>query len=116
VLKLKTWVQTKKGNQFEILLPAKRVVCPACDGTGIELRGGLKGAVLGEEQLGDPDFMESYMGGDYDTACSECKGKNVVLELDWDSLTAKMQDRVNRAIDEQRAYEAERAMERRLGC
>lgn len=110
-MSLKVWVITKKGNQFEVLLPAKRIVCPACDGAGTELRGGLKGVVISDENLADDDFREAYFGGRYDVACSECKGLNVVEVVDEDRLTKKMAERYWRAVDEDaasdREYEAE---------
>lgn len=109
---IKAWVTSKKGNQYQILLPAKKVVCPACDGSGTELRGGLKGAVISDENLNDPDFRESYFGGDYDTQCSYCTGLNVVTVVDEDALSPKMLDRYHRACDEtercNREIEAER--------
>lgn len=110
---LKVWVTTKKGNAFEVPLPAKRIVCPGCDGAGTELRGGLKGAVISDENLADPDFRESYFGGDYDVACSECDGKNVVLVVDEDQLTGKMADRYWRAVEDARRSDAEYAAEQR---
>jgi hypothetical protein len=116
LLTMKRWVMTAKGNQFQVLLPAKRIVCPDCDGTGTELCSGLKGVCLSEEHTNDPDFMESYMGGDYDVHCSSCGGSNVVLELDWDLLSEKMKARVNRQIDEESRNRAEAEGERRMGA
>jgi predicted methyltransferase len=116
-LQVKTWVQTKKGNQFEIMLPAKRIVCPRCNGTGSHVNPAIDGNGLSADDLDqDPDFNEAYFRGDYDVRCEECKGENVVLELDYEALTPKMQERVCRAEREERAYQAELAMERRLGC
>ena len=115
-MKIKAVVETKKGNVFEVMLPATRVVCYACDGSGTELRGGLKGAVLDEESLHDEEFMERYMGGDYDTHCSECKGANVLVVVDEDALTPKMLDRYNRHLDSESKYRAEVEAERRAGC
>lgn len=115
-LMMKTWVMTVKGNQFEILLPAKRIVCPDCDGSGTELCSGLKGAVLSDDHTSDPDFMESYMTGDYDVVCSSCKGSNVALELDWASLSEKMKVRVNLQSEQESRDRAEADGERRMGA
>lgn len=114
-MKLLTDVITKSGRYFTLELPAKRVVCPACDGCGTELRGGLKGAVFTEDDMieaGD-EFREDYMNGAYDVACSHCKGRNVVLVVDESQLTAKMRERYYRAIDARNAADAEDAAERR---
>ncbi len=110
---LKTWVTTKKGNSFEVPLPAKRIVCWACDGNGTELRGGLKGAVISEENLADPDFCRSYFGGDYDVSCSECKGLRVLDVVDEDALTKKMAERYWRAVEDTRRSDAEHEAEQR---
>lgn len=120
MLILKVWVETKKGNSFECSLPAKRIVCPACDGSGTELRGGLKGAVISDENLADPDFRESYFGGEFDTQCSECQGLNVIVAVDEEQLSPKMLERYFRAIDSavksDREYAAEqRYFERAMG-
>lgn len=111
---IKAWVITKKGKSFEVLLPSMRAVCPGCNGDGTELRGGLKGCVISDESLSDPDFRQSYFGGDYDVACSECKGLRVVDVVDEDRLTPKMKDRYFRAVDEANQAEAECAAERRF--
>jgi hypothetical protein len=118
-LTIKAFVTTKKGNSFEVLLPAKRIVCWACEGAGTELRGGLKGAVISDENLADPDFRASYFGGDYDVPCSECKGRNVVDVVDEDALTKKMAERYWRAVEDKDASDRERAAEQRWfsrGC
>jgi DnaJ-class molecular chaperone len=90
---VKATVLTKKGNYFEVMLPAKRIVCPRCDGVGTQ-------------------FSESYSRGDYDTACEECHGKNVVLVVDEDALSCdgglhKMRDRYYLALEkaDRAAYE-----------
>lgn len=111
-----TWVMTKKGNQFQIELPAKHVVCPECDGCGKVLRGGLRGAVIDQENLDDPDFCESYFGGDYDVRCDVCNGENVILELDYDRLSQKMKDRVDKQADHESRSRMDAEGERRWGC
>lgn len=116
LLTMKRWVMTAKGNQFEILLPATRIVCPYCNGSGTELGHGLKGVCISSESLDDPDFRESYFGGDFDVACSSCKGTNVVLELDWDSLSDKMKVRVNLQMEQESRDFAESEGERRMGA
>lgn len=116
MLTIKTWVMTKKGNDFEIDLPAVRVVCPRCEGSGSHVNPSVDGNGLSAEDLDDDDFRESYMQGHYDVQCEECKGQNVVLRLDWDKLTDKMKDRVQRQ-QRQESYDRQEAEgERRWGA
>ena len=110
---IKAWVETKKGNQFEILLPAKRVVCPSCEGDGTELCGGLNGVAISDENLADPDFRRSYFGGDYDVACSHCGGLRVVDVVDEEQLDQKMRDRYLRAVDSAHRADLETYYEQR---
>ncbi len=110
---IKAWVITRKGNSFEVALPAKRIVCDACNGEGTELRGGLKGLCISDEALEDPDFCRSYFGGDYDVPCSECKGLRVLDVVDDERLSVKMADRYWRAIQDARDSDAADAAERR---
>lgn len=108
-------VLNKFGVEFELSLPAKRIVCPCCDGAGTELRGGLKGLAISDESMQDDDFRESYFGGDYDVQCSECKGENVVLVVDETKLSPRMLERYHRALQAKQDYELEKAHERRMG-
>ncbi len=72
---------TEGGCYYTIAAPAIKVICPSCDGEGTELCGGLKGAAFSPEEMNeDPDFRESYFGGDFDVQCSECKGEKIILE------------------------------------
>ena len=113
-LKMEVTVLTKKGNYFDVQLPAKRVVCPHCEGTGKVLRDGLLGAVISDEFMADPDFMQRYMGGDYDVRCSKCDGTNVVLDVDEESLSPKMRERLHLYIESLWADEQEIRNERRM--
>lgn len=111
---IKANLLTKDGNSFEAMLPAKRIVCFACNGGGTELGGGLKGAVLSIEQLNeDPDFARSYFGGDYDVPCSECNGLRVLDVVDENALGPKVAELYLRAIEDARRSDAEDAAERR---
>ncbi len=107
-------VLTRKGNSFEVKLPSKVIVCPDCNGSGTELCGGLKGAVISDESLEDPDFCRSYFGGDYDVACSRCNGRNVIDAVDEERLSKKMLERYYRQVESDARYEAEERAERRF--
>ncbi len=109
------WVITKKGNEFQVALPARRIVCPRCDGTGTHDHPAFSNGV-DHEHLEDPDFSENYLRGHYDVRCEECNGDRVVLAVDWDALTPKMRDRLARAEWEAGQSERERESERRMGA
>lgn len=80
----------RSGWEFEIKVPAKRVVCPKCDGTGTTLCDGLYGvAFSSEEFFEDPDFASAYYGGHYDVKCDHCHGNNVVIDPDAERMTKR---------------------------
>lgn len=110
-----TSVVTRKGNGFEIPLPAKRIVCPRCDGNGTHDHPAFSNGV-DSEHLEDPDFSESYFRGHYDVRCEECHGERILDVLDYDALTPKMLDRVDRAEKQAARYQAEADAERRWGA
>jgi hypothetical protein len=103
-------------------LPASRQVCSCCRGTGTTYLGwhDYEQPAFTQEDFDyeGPDFQEDYMTGRYDRQCPECKGKNVVLEIDWDTLDEK--DPMIKAymdhLEQEHYYDAEREAERRMGC
>lgn len=112
---------SKEEGYYQIEFPCSRMVCPSCDGEGTELRGGLKGAVFTSEDFAeDPEFAENYFGGRYDVACSECKGRNVVDDLNveelWDKLTPQQQEDRQRYCDDESAAREEEYGERIRGA
>lgn len=80
-------------QEISIELPAKRIVCTECGGTGFVLAGGLRGESFTEsefyETFEDPEDRAEYFrpGGKYDTQCDLCHGKNVIVVVDEDRLT-----------------------------
>lgn len=113
MLKITISVLTKLGNSFEIEAPAKRIVCPSCEGRGTELRASLRGVAFSAEEMDeDPEFRENYFSGRYDVLCSECQGSNVVIVVDEERLTPKMRDRYWRYLNQRAADAAEAAWER----
>lgn len=111
--KILSWVMTAKGNQFQVLLLAKTIVCPRCDGQGVHDHQAFSSGV---GDLDDPDFNESYFRGDYDVRCEECAGKNVIDVVDHAKLSDKMLKRVYKQEYQQYRDEQEAAGERRWGC
>jgi hypothetical protein len=83
-----------KDGQIEflnILLPAKRVVCPRCDGSGTHVNPSIDGnGLTAEDFVEDPDFRESYFSGVYDVRCERCDGNNVVDEIDEEECRKRL--------------------------
>lgn len=101
--------QDKEGTEVEIQVPARYEVCRDCNGEGTELYGSMKGyAYSAEEFHDDPDFAEAYIGGNYDVACSTCRGQRVELRPDRDFCT----DDQLKAIDARAELERESARQR----
>lgn len=80
-----SWKPKWRNNKSDVTFTdTKRVVCPACDGKGTELKGGLKGLAFTQgdrDEMGEHDwneFSDRMTSGCYDTACSRCKGQNVI--------------------------------------
>lgn len=116
-LRIKRVVMTKNGNQFDVMLPAKRIVCPECEGSGRTLCAGLRGvAFSSEEMCEDADFAESYFRGDYDVKCDCCNGENVILVVDCERISQKMLERLARQQDHEISCRMDGLSERRRGA
>jgi hypothetical protein len=75
-------------------------VCSHCGGRGVRA---LHGMAISGEALEDTEFMADYMGGKYDSQCTDCKGRNVVEVVDLDSLPPDAKNVYRRAVREERA-------------
>lgn len=114
---MRAWALSAAGREYELVLPAVRVVCPVCDGSGKHVNPAIDGHGLGPEDFEDQDFAESYWSGAYDVQCEECNGRNVVEELDWERIGRewpRIAMAVQRSSDRQAADRAEAAWERRF--
>ncbi len=111
MLKIKVLVLGRLAS-FEVELPATRIVCPSCNGSGTQLCDSLRGVAFSPEDM-DPDFSQSYFGGDYDEQCSHCNGENVVLAVDEERVSQKMLKRYYAQMDEDNMSDAADAAERR---
>jgi hypothetical protein len=98
-------------------VPAKRVVCSRCNGTGRHdpeaWSNGLSQEFLDER---DEEWHEDYMAGKFDVVCTECKGQNVVDAIDWDSCTPEQQKAADDHYQELANSRAEAEAERRMGA
>lgn len=103
-----------KTEQYEAVeLPAKYVVCDACQGRG------KSSAYLGVftrddiDEMGD-EWMDDYMAGHYDKPCDFCKGERVVAVVDEDEcdpiLLAEYNEQKQIEIEDRMNREAERRM------
>ena len=102
-------------------LPAKRIICPRCDGEGKHVNPNIDGNGLSQEDFAeDPDFAESYFTGLYDVSCEECGGNRVVDIVDEELVKNKLSwwknwHRHMRYLDSLRESEAEHYYEQRVG-
>jgi hypothetical protein len=64
----------------------------------------------------DPDFMEEYMSGGYDITCADCRGSGKVQVVDYSAMSPELQERYEKACDEEMYYQAQRDAERRMGA
>lgn len=102
-------------NGTQKQLPTKWVICGECNGNG--RHSGHLGAICGDEmrEMG-PDFMEDYMAGNFDIACTSCDGSGKVTVVDRDAiLPADRAAFLQQERDERDMY-YEEAMERRMGA
>ena len=84
-------------------------VCPLCEGKGSHVNPAIDcNGLTAEDFAEDPDFLGDYMSGLYDQPCNQCGGCRVV-PVSTDS-------RVIRIMENEAAYQAERAAERRMGA
>lgn len=106
------------------VLPARKVVCPRCEGEGTVLRPGIAGHAYTLEEFHeefDEEERGEYFrrGGRYDVHCPECNGLRVVDEVDESKLSAADKAFYEEWLEEQDArdeYERVCAAERRMGA
>ena len=89
-------------------------VCPTCRGSGKVVDPSIDCCGITREDFDeDPDFRASYMRGDYDQVCPECRGDRVVPGFQLPEPWASMVEEYRR---QEEADWAERAAEIRMGC
>ncbi len=98
-------------------LPARRVLCPRCDGEGKHVNPAVdEGGLTREDFDNDPGFEEAYFSGVYDVVCYQCKGKHWVLEVDEEGTNCRVLHLWNKSEQERHEMEAMVASERRYGA
>jgi hypothetical protein len=108
-----------EDDEAEFTAPARYEVCSTCDGKGSHVNPAIDSHGIGAEEWAeewDDESREMYFNGGYDVPCNECHGRRVAPEPDWDRMTPEERAKVERAIEDHYAIEAEYAMERRFGA
>lgn len=115
-----------EGCEHEHELPARREVCPRCEGYGTHLNPSIGEHAYTreefEESFHDPEDRAEYFkrGGIYDVTCERCKGERVIDVLDRAACTTDEQRAALKVYDRQqredRDYQALCASEQRFGC
>jgi RecJ-like exonuclease len=106
-------------DEVEHTLPSRFEVCGLCEGRGtscahVECDGG--GFTSSEWAEQDEEFREDYLAGRYDRPCPSCKGLRVVSVIDEDRCDAGLLAAYREEQEDEAAYQAECAAERRMGC
>lgn len=108
------------GDEYVAALPAIKIVCGRCDGTGKHVNPAVDGHGLSREDFDeDPDFAEDYFSGVFDVTCHECHGERVLLVVDHEQAAIECPDDYQRWCDHERELanmRAEMAAERRMGA
>lgn len=110
-----------KENQEKMILTdpedteyeAHFVVCECCSGTGSCVNPSIDSHGISSDEFDeDPDFREQYFSGGFDITCPHCKGLRVVLRPSTEEGIKSYEE----SEKSQRAYAAEIAAERAMGC
>lgn len=103
------------GDDFE--MPKHKVVCPACRGKGTH----GPGWVFTEEdryEMGHEfdELMDDLRNDRYNVPCEQCKGQNVVDEVDIEPLGEDLKKKWAAWLIDIHETEAIHAMEMRMGA
>lgn len=109
-------VLSSRGLFRDITLPAKRILCPVCEGAGSHVDPAVDGHGLTAEDLQDEEFREDYLAGVYDVPCEACIGEKVVLIPDETHLGKRIIKGIRRFEREQIQWRNDDYYERRAGA
>jgi hypothetical protein len=75
----------------------ERIVCPTCNGNGNHFRKDLdeNEMIKSIQEDGDEDSMEAYQSGAFNQICTECNGRNVIDQVNFDNLPQWAIDSIN---------------------
>jgi hypothetical protein len=106
----------KHGDEVELHLPAKFILCSRCQGAGTHTNPSIDGnGITGSEWAEwDDEDRETYMSGGYDVTCETCKGERVVQVPDLERCTFAQKRALVRKRREEREYQRDYDSERWL--
>lgn len=82
-IKVSAWSKDGSIEFLDVILPAKRIACPRCEGSGRHVNPAIDGQGLSSEDFAeDTDFAESYFSGAYDVRCETCEGEKIIDDID----------------------------------
>ena len=91
-----------------------KIVCPECNGTGKHLNATFRHQAVEPDLVQDEEFMDMYMGGHFDVACTRCHGNNVVdRPIDVPEVLKQYREE---AWEEEMEYRAQVRAERMMGA
>jgi len=108
-----------KDGMLCVSLPAVYEVCNRCQGQGTHWHPAFDNGITQEdrERDWDDDSWDELMNGAYDVQCSECKGERVTpIPAATTADTDVAQGFYDAYWEDEMAYRAEVAAERRMGC
>jgi hypothetical protein len=121
------WIETVEAEEGDTevahQLPAKREVCPRCDGQGTHLNPNIGNHAYTpeefEEAFHDEEDREQYFtrGGIYDVPCERCNREKVVDMVNTEELGRRDPDLLKRYeahLKDEADYRAEAASEQRM--
>lgn len=109
-----------EGEEYS--LPAKFAVCDDCEGEGKHMRSSMRDIAYTPEEFHESfseEEQDLYFGGGYDVTCESCKGKRVVLAVDYEACNTEEKELYSQYLDyleEREMFRMERESERRMGA
>lgn len=102
-------------NDEIVHLKTIKEICPRCNGNGVHdcWEGGMTADEMDEQ---GPEFLDDYLGGMYNTCCTECNGKSVIDVVDEDRNPKELLELYYQAEQAEHEYQAERRAEMRMGA
>ena len=95
-LKIKVEGLLKTGDIVGFELPAIRIVCDRCNGSGKHVNPNIDGNGISIEEFdADSEFRDNYFSGVYDVTCDKCNGRNVIEVVDEEACKQNRKDRKN---------------------
>ncbi len=111
--------ELREGLEVRLEVPARREVCPRCNGEGHHTNPAIDGNGIGAREWAedwDDEERGHYMAGHYDVRCATCQGQGTRLAPDWARMTEAQKTAAEEHYASEAADAAESAAERRAGA